>query len=167
MNALSSKYPRGTDEANQVKRRPITGWLLILLHVLLAIGALLGGGAFLLAPDGHLIQMPISQLKNSPFSNFLIPGALLFTFLGIFPLAVAYSMWKRPTWRWSESLNPFKQFHWVWAGSLAVGVIAIVWIGVQIMMIQFGAVHVLYLVWGVVLVLLTLHPGVRQYYYRT
>jgi len=45
--------------------------MLILLQVLLAVGALAGGGAFILAPDGHLIQMPIGHLKNTPFPDFL------------------------------------------------------------------------------------------------
>jgi hypothetical protein len=92
MNTLSSRNLEGTNESSQVRRRSFSGWLLILLQVLLAVGAIFGGGAFLLAPDGHLIQMPLSHLKNSPFSDFLIPGLFLFTFLGIFPLAVAYSL---------------------------------------------------------------------------
>lgn len=139
---------------------------MILLQVLLAMGAFIGGGAFLLAPDGHLIQMPLSHLKNSPFSDFLIPGLFLFTFLGIFPLAVAYSLWKTPGWRWPDILNPFKQIHWGWAASLAAGVIVIIWITVEILWVPFGFVHILFYGWGVALVLLTLFPDVRRYYTR-
>jgi hypothetical protein len=144
--------------------RPFSVSLLILLQFLLGLGALAGGGTFLLAPDGHLIQMPVSNLKNSPFSDFLIPGFLLFTFVGIFPAAVAYSLWKRPTWRWPNVLNPFKEMHWSWAGSLAAGVIVILWITVQIQMIPVVFLHLFYIGWGVLLLLLTLLPNVRQYY---
>lgn len=148
---------------NNINSRPFIVWLLILLQVLLALGALLGGGAFLLAPDGHLIKMPISHLKNAPFSDFLIPGLFLFTFLGIYPIAVAYSLWRLPAWRWPDILNPFKQIHWSWAGSLAAGVILIIWITVQIQWVPVGFVHILYLSWGVLLLLMTLHPNVREY----
>jgi len=146
--------------------RPSVIWLLILLHVLLALGALLGGGAFILSPDGHLIQMPISHLKNSPFSDFLLPGIFLFIFLGIYPLAVSYSLWRRPAWHWPDFINPFKRIHWSWAASLAAGVIVLIWIMVEVLWVPFGFVHVLYLGWGVALLILTLLPTVRKYCIR-
>jgi len=144
--------------------RPFTVWILIILQVLLGVGALAGGGVFLLAPDGHLIHMPVSILKSSPFSDFLIPGMILFAFVGIFPMAVAYSLLKRPTWRWPNIINPFKQTHWSWASSLAAGVIVIIWIIVEIQFIPVGFLHILYLGWGVLLLLITLLPNVRRYY---
>ncbi|HVP21620.1 MAG TPA: hypothetical protein VMS73_07130 [Anaerolineaceae bacterium] len=137
--------------------------VLILLLVLLAVGALFGGGAFLLAPDGRLIEMPISHLKNSPFKDFLIPGIFLFTFLGLYPAAVAYSLWKRLAWRWPDAINPFRQFHWSWAATLAAGVIVLIWITVEMVWVPFGIVHVVYLVWGALLLALALLPGVRRY----
>jgi len=96
------------------RSRPFIVWLLILLQVLLGLGALGGGGAFMLAPDGHLIQMPISNLKDTSFPDFLIPGVLLFTLVGIYLIAVAYSLWSRPAWRWPDGLNPFKTTHLRW-----------------------------------------------------
>ena len=148
---------------DNLNSRPIMVRFLIVLHLLLALGALFGGGAFLLAPDGHLIQMPVSHLEKSPFPDFLIPGAFLFTFLGVYPLAVAYSLWIQPAWRWPNSINPFKQFHWSWAGSLAAGVIVIIWITVEVVWVPFGFVHMLYFAWGVMLLMLTLLPSVRRY----
>jgi hypothetical protein len=142
----------------------MAGWLLIVLQVLLGLGALAGGGAFILAPDGHLIQMPLSNLKDSPFRDFLIPGVLLFTFVGIFPLGVAYSLWRLPARRWPDALNPFKDLHWSWAGSLAAGAIIIIWITVQVLLIRAVAfLHILYWAWGVLLLVLTLLPSVREY----
>lgn len=138
---------------------------LILLQFLLGLGALLGGGSFILAPDGRLIHMPLSVLKSSPFTDFRIPGILLFTFVGVYPIAVAYGLWKQPTWRWPNGLNPFKRMHWSWAGSLAAGAIILIWIIVQVQMIQaISFLHVLYLVWGGLIVLLTLLPAVQQHY---
>ena len=150
---------------NQGKGRPFAVGLLIWLQVLLALGALAGGGTFILAPDGHVIQMPLSNLKDSPFKDFLIPGILLFTFVGLFPLAVAYSLWKTPSWRWPDAINPFRDTHWSWAGSLAAGAIIILWITVQVLLIRAVAfLHVLYWAWGVALLVLTLLPSVRRYF---
>jgi hypothetical protein len=149
----------------RTEARPSAVVLLIWLQLLLALGALAGGGSFVLAPDGHIIQMPLSNLKDSPFKDFLIPGILLFTLVGLFPLAVAHSLWKRPNWRWPDAINPFRDTHWSWAGSLAAGAIIILWITVQVLLIRAVAfLHVLYWVWGVVLLVLTLLPSVRRYF---
>jgi hypothetical protein len=148
---------------NQPNSRSFTVRLLILLQFLLGFGALVSGGLLVLAPDGSLIQMPLSMLKYSPFSNFLIPGILLSTFLGVYPLAVAYSLWRRPAWRWPEAINPFKRLHWCWAASLSSGVILLIWITIQVLMLQSIAfLHILYFIWGWALILLTLTTNVRQ-----
>lgn len=146
--------------------RPFAVSGLIFLQIFLGLNGLVGGGAFLLAPDGRLLQMPFSHLKNTPFSNFLIPGLLLFTFLGLYPMVVAYSLWKQPGWRWPDALNPFKRMYWGWAGSLAAGVIAIIWIVVQIQWIPVGFLHIFIVGWGILILLVTLIPGVRRYYQR-
>ena len=149
------------------EQRPATVWALIVLHVLLGVGAVVSGGMLLAAPDGHLMQMPLSMLEFSPFSSFLIPGLILFTLLGIYPLCVAYGLWKRPGWRWPDLVNPFKGIHWSWAGSLAAGVIGVIWIVVEVIMLRsFVFLQILYLVWGIVLILLTLLPEVRRHYTR-
>jgi hypothetical protein len=164
METINTSKLDDTKTQIKVNPRPHLVWLLIFMQIFLSIGALFGGGAFILAPDGHLIQMPFSHLRNSPFSSFLIPGILLFTFLGIYPLLVAYGLWKRPSWHWPDVIYPFKHIHWSWAGSLAAGVMVIVWITVQILWVPFGLVHITYLVYGTVLFGITLLPKVRRYY---
>ena len=57
------------------------------------------------------MQMPASILKYFPFSNFLIPGIILSTLLGVYPLAVAYCLWQKPAWRWHEAINPFVRLY--------------------------------------------------------
>lgn len=141
--------------------------VLILLEVFLGFNGLVGGLPFMIAPDGHLLQMPFSHLKNAPFSSFFIPGVLLTIFLGLYPLAAAYALWKLPDWRWPDAINPFKAFHWSWAGSLAVGVIAVVWIIVQVQWIPVGALHIFILLWGLLILIVTLLRDVRAYCGRT
>lgn len=56
--------------------------LLLGLHLFVGIGAIAGGLAAItnpLAPMG----MPTELLKNSPFSNYLIPGIILFVIIGL------------------------------------------------------------------------------------
>ncbi|NMC79698.1 MAG: hypothetical protein GYA59_10095, partial [Chloroflexi bacterium] len=49
--------------------------------------------------------------------------------------------------------------------SLAAGAIILIWIIVQVQMIQaISFLHVLYLVWGGLIVLLTLLPAVQRHY---
>ncbi len=147
-------------------QRPWTVSLLIFMNIFLGLNGLVGGIAFLLAPDGSLLQMPFSQLKNTPFPDFTIPGLLLFLVLGVYPFAVAYSLWTRPAWRWPDAINPFKETHWSWAGSLAAGAIAIIWIVVQVQWIQAGALHAFIFGWGVLILIVTLLPAVRGYFRR-
>jgi hypothetical protein len=151
----------------QSRPTPIFVWLLILLQILLALGALAGGAALMAGPDGSILGMPLTMLEHSPFSNYLIPGAILFTVLGIYPLVVAYCLWRRPTWRWPDALNPAKDRHWAWTASLSVGIILVIWITVQVLLIRsITFLHVLYFIWGWVLILLTLNGGVRRHYAR-
>jgi hypothetical protein len=146
-------------------RPPITVWLLIILQFLLGFGAFVSGGLLVVAPDGALMQMPLSMLQYSPFSNFLVPGIILALLLGLYPLAVAYSLWQRPAWRWPDGINPFKHLHWGWAASLSSGGILLVWITVQVLMLRTVAfLHILYFIWGWALIILTLTPPVRQHY---
>ncbi|HTX79079.1 MAG TPA: hypothetical protein VMC62_05400 [Longilinea sp.] len=144
---------------------PFSVMLLILLQFFLGLGALVSGAMMICVPDGSLMHMPLSMLAYSPFTNFFIPGVLLFTFVGLYPLAVAYSLWKRPAWRWPNVINPFKDYHWSWAGSLAAGVAVIVWIVVEVVLLRsISFLHYLYLGWGIVILLVTLLPGVHRFF---
>jgi hypothetical protein len=145
----------------------ISAWILIILQFLLGLGALGGGGVLMAAPDGSIMQMPLDMLKYSPFPNFLIPGIILFCFLGIYPVAIAYSLWQRPAWGWPDRINPFKKMHWSWAASLSAGVILVIWITVEMLLTQSAAfIQIFYFVWGWALVLLPFVPGVRGCYRR-
>ena len=70
-------------------RLPGIARLAVVLEVFLGLGALFGGGALILAPDGHLLGMPTKLLAGSPFSSFLVPGVILFTLVGLAPVLAA------------------------------------------------------------------------------
>lgn len=153
--------------ANKWRHKPFPVWLLILLQALLAISALIPGVLLALARDGSMLGLPLWLLKDSPFTDYLIPGIILFVFVGVYPSAVAYGLWQRPSWKFPDVINPFRRIHWAWAGSLASGVIVIVWIIVEVLMIRaVDFLHYFYIGWGLALMFLTLLPTVRRYYVR-
>ena len=158
---------RAAKMKNETNHRPITIWLLIILQFLLGFGAFVSGGMLAAAPEGLLMHMPLSMLQYSPFSNFLIPGIILALLLGLYPLAIAYALWRKPAWRWPDGINPFKHMHWSWAAALSIGVILLIWITVQVLMLRSVAfLHMLYFGWGWALIILSLSPGVRKEYQR-
>lgn len=63
--------------------------ILIALHLFVGIGAMAGGSAAITNPIDPL-GAPVDLLKNSPFSNFLVPGIILFTVIGLGNLFSAY-----------------------------------------------------------------------------
>lgn len=124
-------------------------WLLMACLLFLGISAIGGGGQFLLDPTGDIIGMPVDVLADSPFSDFLLPGLILFTVLGLFPLVVLYGL--------------YTQRSWAWPGVIMVGIALIVWIVVQGLIIGFGHwLQCLYLTLGFVLILLAWIPSVRR-----
>lgn len=146
-----------------MKQKPFTVWLLILLLFLLGFGAVIFGPILMISTDGSLIKMPLSIIDGSPFPNFFIPGLLLFLLNGVYPLCVAYALWRLPAWRWPDAINPFKSMHWSWAGSLASGIILIIWLTVQIIWVDYAFIHTIYYVWALLVILLTLLPATRRY----
>lgn len=91
------------------------------LEVILGIGAMFGGGALVLAPDGHLLSMPLSTLSGSPFHDFLIPGLILFVVIGVGPVVTAVLTVTR------APIAPY--------AAIGVGLTLIGWIAVEMVMI--------------------------------
>jgi len=61
----------------------------VILLIILGIAALAGGGAFIYDPSGGALKMPVSFLDRSPFTNYLIPGIVLFGLIGVGSTVVA------------------------------------------------------------------------------
>jgi hypothetical protein len=95
--------------------------LAVVLEIFLGLGALFGGGALILGPDGHILGMPTSLLAGSPFPSYLLPGIILFTFIGIAPLLAAGITIRRQT------LAPF--------AAVAVGLALIGWVSVEMVVL--------------------------------
>ena len=116
-------YVVRNDKARAPKQRllPPVARLALALEVLLGIGAVFGGGALVLAPDGHLLSMPTSMLAGSPFRDYLIPGLVLFTVIGVYPLVAAVMAYRR------VPIAP--------VAAMGVGVALMGWIAIEMVML--------------------------------
>src|ERR1700694_2499261 len=125
-------------------RRPLPGIarLAVVLEIFLGLGALFGGGALILASAGPLLGMPTTLLAGSPFTSFLVPGIILFTFVGIAPLLAAAMTMRR------QAFAPIA------AG--AVGLTLIGWVSVEMVVLAgLGSLAwAMYLVLGVCIALI-------------
>ena len=119
-------------------------------------------------PTGGALKMPLNALVNSPFHNYVIPGLILFIFIGVIPLVLVYALIAKPLWRWADYLNIYKSQHWAWTYSLYIGIILVIWIDVQILFLGYGAfIQSFYALLGVVMIIVALIPSnVRYYSYR-
>ena len=138
---------------------------LIFLLGLLGFGAIGGGGVLIISPSGELIGMPLSIIQNSPFINFLIPGIILFTVLGILPIVLMYALIKKPKWQLPEFFNVFNDMYWAWTYTVYTGFALIIWIQTEMMVMK--TVHwlqSLYMGIAILLLLVTLLPQVRLMY---
>ena len=147
-----------------MKRNSTVNILLVLLSVL-GVGAIFGGGVLIISPSGKLFGMPLSMLANSPFNNFLIPGIILFTVLGLFPVGLTLALIKRPVSKFAELFNFYKDMYWGWTYTIYIAFALIIWI--QLEMVFLHAVHwshTLYMFFAIALIFIALLPQLRNSY---
>ena len=127
--------------------------ILITFIIIQAISGLAGGIGLISDPTRASLRIPQEWLTNSPFKDYLIPGIILFTVLGIFPAIVSIGLWKEK--------------YWGWLGSLLLGFALLIWIIVEIIIIGYQSNPPLQLIYGIlciVILLLTNLPRVKKFY---
>ncbi len=102
--------------------------ILLLLLAFLGLGAFFGGGALIISPSGKLLGMPLSMLDNSPFNNFLLPGIILFTVLGVAPIGVTVALIKKTEYKFAELFNFYKDMYWAWTYCIYIAFSLIIWL---------------------------------------
>lgn len=154
---------------NVKQSRPFTVYVLMFLLLFLGISAIYGGYNLIVDPSGDQLQMPSGWIESTPFQNYLVPGWILFTVLGVLPLITVIALWLRPTWAWVKGLEQSTHEHWSWLASVTVGIALIIWITVQYLM--FGARHPVQIALevslgtlGLLIIAVSLIPSVRRYY---
>ncbi len=102
---------------------------------------MVGGLPTILNPEGPL-GLPFEILKNSPFSNFLIPGIILFTIIGLGNVISAITILFKSRFQGYIS----SVFSWA----------LVVWIVVQCIMLNaINILHIIFFVIGIVEVVLS------------
>jgi hypothetical protein len=140
--------------------------ILISLLLFLGLSAIGGGFCLIISPSGKLIGgLPLSILIHSPFSNFLIPGIILFFILGLCPCVICLALIKKPVNRFAEYLNFFKDMHWAWSFCIYIAFSLIIWIQVETIFVQgVGWLQTFYLLYAIPIIFTALLPQVRAMY---
>lgn len=145
-------------------KNPVLLYPLLVLHIFLGISALAGGGMLLLKPDGSLLGMSTDWLDQSPFNTYLIPGFILFTFIGLLPLFTAVGLLRKPNWKWADTFNIYPHRHWAWAYSIYSGIMIIIWITIQLIMTQYFWIQPVMIFTGLLIIIFSLTPSVMNKY---
>lgn len=115
--------------------------ILFILHLVVGIGAMFGGLAAITNPNNP-VGVPTSILKSSPFSNFLIPGIILFTVIGLGNLLSALTLSLKSNYQGYISST----FSWA----------LVIWIIVQCIMLRDVVfLHVLFFTLGLIQAILS------------
>ena len=140
--------------------------ILIILLAFLALSAIGGGGALIVSPSGKLLGgLPLSILEHSPFTNFLVPGIILFLIMGITPSIIIYALLKKPANKFAEYFNLFKDMYWAWSFSIYVAFALIIWIQVETIFVQgVGWLQTFYMLYSIPIILVALLPQIRAIY---
>ncbi|RYY89851.1 MAG: hypothetical protein EOO15_04920 [Chitinophagaceae bacterium] len=126
------------------------------LLLLTSINALAAGYSMIADPSGKGLGFPEGMLAQSPFGSYLLPGILLFVFVGALPLAV-FVLLAFPRPGASPKL--------AWWGAFCFGAGLLVWIVTQVLLI--GFVFFLQAVIGgvaIVAIAICLSPAFRKHY---
>jgi hypothetical protein len=95
--------------------------------------------------------------------NWAVPGLVLGLGFGVGSLVTAYGLTRRPRWPWLGWLEELTAHHWAWFATLALGVGMMTWIGLQLVWLDFNALHATYGATGLILALLPLTPSFRDH----
>ncbi|MCH7411649.1 hypothetical protein MM239_19845 [Belliella sp. DSM 111904] len=140
--------------------------ILITLLIFLGLGAIGGGGLLIILPSGKLLGgLPLSILANSPFNDFLIPGIILFSVLGLSPCLLAVALVKKPENKFAEHFNFFKDMYWGWSYTIYIAFALVIWIQVETIFIQgVGWLQTFYILYAIPILFVALLPQIRTHY---
>ncbi len=114
------------------------GRLCVAFLILLGLGAIAGGIALLMQPDGSVMHFDVGLLAGSPFDDFTIPGLILGGLFGIGSLIAAGMGIAR------HRLAPFIAF--------AIGFGQMIWIVVELAIIgEVSFLHPTFFVVGLII----------------
>jgi hypothetical protein len=118
----------------QASHRPISVYLLMVALGFQGLSGLAGGLGLIIDPSGAMIGLPAAWLEGSLFRDYLIPGVILFSVLGVVPLFILWGFLVERSWSRGAAL-------WV-------GIALVVWIAVEVMIVGYQPEPPLQLTYG-------------------
>ena len=122
----------------------------IILLAFNGIGAMYGGSMLIYDPSGEMLGLPIEILKHAPFSDFFLPGLILFIILGLGSIVSCI-----------VTIMKIRSYPFLIIFS---GLAITIWISVQMLMLQ-GVhwAHILYGLIGMTLIFLGVILRKKEY----
>ena len=139
------------------RRRPFAVWLLVGLVVVLSISAIGGGIALMLDTSGGTAGLSPDLLAVAPVSTYLLPGLFLLLVFGGGGALVAWGIAHQ-----DDDDRARDRRHWSWHGSVALGITLMVWIAVQVLLIEHLWLQPVMFGVGLALAGVPLLPSVRR-----
>lgn len=129
--------------------RSTADYVLLFALTFQGLSGVAGGAGLVGDPTGASLGIPIEWLDGSPFANYLAPGLVLLSVLGVLPLVVVAGMWRRASWA-----PP---------ASLAIGLMLLFWLAVEVAVIGYQAeppFQAIYALIGAAIVALSFIPAI-------
>ena len=117
------------------RTREVVRYGLLALTAVTGVTALAGGAMLIIGRNGAEGFLSLSTLDGTPFSSFLVPGLLLFFCIGVLNAAASVLTARKSLW-----YEPV---------AVAAGLALVIWISVQMTMIEFPLLQLPYLTIGI------------------
>ena len=122
----------------------------IILLIFNGISAVFGGGALMNDSTGGILNMPVEMLQYSPFTNFFIPGLILFTIIGLGSLFAGIIV-----------IMKLRGYPFM---VIFMGFALSIWISVQILYLKdVHYLHIIYGLLGIILIILGIFLRRKEY----
>ena len=143
--------------------RPLGIKVLMALLIFLAVGGIPTGLALIADPSGRSMDLPLSLLQDLPIRDFSLVGLWLFAVYGVVPLFVAYGLWSRKKWSWTDFVTGWTHVHWACVGTAILGVILIIWTGFETILWGPFVLMAIYGALGFAMLGLSLLPSIKRH----
>jgi hypothetical protein len=107
-----------------IEMKKVISTLKGILQIFVGLSAIISGFLMIAFPDGSLMNLPLSLLHGSPFTDFLFPGIILFLVIGL-GHAIAFIM-NIKKYKYHETANSI------------MGIGLMIWIFIQVSLIGGG-----------------------------
>ena len=118
-----------------MKSRNYNRYILSFLVLFQGLSGIIGGTALIIDPSGELLGIPLKWLDGSSFPDYLIPGIILASILGIYPLIAFIGLLRKQYWAITATRN--------------LGFALIIWIATEIIVIGYKSEPPLQLIYGI------------------